>query len=230
MTRASDFLSTGTRILVIAPHPDDESLGAGGLIQQAVAAGAEVRVIFVTDGENNPWPQRWIERRWRIDADCRQRWGARRHAEALRAVETLGLPPSQAEFFQLPDARVLPLWRKRDAATLDRFARAFAEWPFDVLIVPSPQDRHPDHRAAFYFAQAAVKTLDRRPVQFSYLIHPGWLAAEPAGCVLHLTPEQQVVKRKAILCHETQSALSRGRFCSYASPEEMFLLEPLRAT
>ena len=129
MTRppqTSNLFYEGARITVLAPHPDDESLGAGGLIQQALAAGAGVRVIFITDGDNNPWPQRWIERRWRIDGECRPRWGARRRAEALRALERLGVPASQAEFFGLPDAGILPLWRRRDAAVLDKFARAFA--------------------------------------------------------------------------------------------------------
>jgi LmbE family N-acetylglucosaminyl deacetylase len=222
------MLSKGARILVIAPHPDDESLGAGGLIQQAVAAGAEVRVIFVTDGDNNPWPQRWTERRWRIDGECRRRWGALRRSEGMRAADILGLSTAQVEFFGLPDAAILPLWRRRDAAVLDRFVRAFSEWPADVLIPPSPKDRHPDHRGAFYFAAEALRRLGQQPAQFSYLIHPGWLAAEAPGCVLHLTREQQAVKLQAILCHETQTSLSRGRFASYACPEEMFTAEPAR--
>lgn len=226
MTEATDFLSKGARILVIAPHPDDESLGAGGLIQQALAVGADVRVIFVTDGDNNPWPQRWLEWRWRIDDECRRRWGARRRTEALRAIKQLGLSESQAEFFALPDAELLPLWRKRDAAVLDNFMRAFAAWPADVLIPPSPKDRHPDHRAAFHFSREALMRLDLHPAIFSYLIHPGWLSAEPSGCLLHLTREQQAAKLRAILCHETQTSLSRSRFSSYASPEETFVAEP----
>ncbi|MCE9518575.1 MAG: PIG-L family deacetylase [Verrucomicrobia bacterium] len=226
MIQAADFLTPGTRILVIAPHPDDESLGAGGLIQQALAAGAEVRVIFVTDGDNNPWPQRWLEWRWHIDGECRRRWGARRRAEALRAIEKLGLLKSQAEFFGFPDAEILPRWRKGDAAIMDKFTRTFADWPADVMIPPSPMDRHPDHQGAFHFAQEALRKLKQHPVIFSYLIHPGWLAVEPSECLLHLTREQQAVKLQAILCHETQTSLSRGRFSSYASPEEAFVAEP----
>ena len=79
---SSFTLSPQDRVLVFAPHPDDEALGCGGLIQQAVELGAEVRVIFQTDGDNNPWPQRYVEQRWTIDASCRQRWGARRRLEA----------------------------------------------------------------------------------------------------------------------------------------------------
>ena len=75
------------RILILAPHPDDESLAAGGLIQRAVKVGAKVRVLFATDGDNNPWPQRFLERKVQISLTDRARWGRRRRKEALAALE-----------------------------------------------------------------------------------------------------------------------------------------------
>src|SRR5262249_9852030 len=48
-------LSANERLLVFAPHPDDDVLACGGLLQRAAAALAAVGVVFVTDGENNPW-------------------------------------------------------------------------------------------------------------------------------------------------------------------------------
>ena len=66
------------RLLILAPHPDDESLATGGLIQRAVKAGAKVRVLFATDGDNNPWPQRFVERKLQISYTDRARWGRRR--------------------------------------------------------------------------------------------------------------------------------------------------------
>jgi LmbE family N-acetylglucosaminyl deacetylase len=53
--------------MLIAAHPDDESLACSIVLQQAVGAGAAVRVIYATDGENNPWPQRAMERKWHLD-------------------------------------------------------------------------------------------------------------------------------------------------------------------
>src|SRR5229473_1437708 len=91
------------RVMVLAPHPDDETLVTGGLLQQAVAAGAAVRVIFATDGDNNPWPQRVIERRWRITPADRARWGTRRRGEALAALTCLGVPTESAVFLGYPD-------------------------------------------------------------------------------------------------------------------------------
>ena len=102
--RLNEVLRAGARIAILAPHPDDESLGTGGLIQRALAAGAEVRVIFVTDGDNNPWPQRFVERRWFIEAPERARWGARRRAEGQHALQLLGAGQVQAESLGLPDA------------------------------------------------------------------------------------------------------------------------------
>ena len=51
------------KTLIIAPHPDDESIAAAGLMQRALAAGGDVRVLFVTDGDNNPWPLRFLVNR-----------------------------------------------------------------------------------------------------------------------------------------------------------------------
>ena len=43
------------RVLFVAPHPDDESLGGGGLLRRTFAAQIPVRVLFATNGDNNPW-------------------------------------------------------------------------------------------------------------------------------------------------------------------------------
>ena len=91
------------RLLVIAPHPDDETLAAGGLLQRSIAAGGTVRVVLVTDGKNNPWPQRMIERKWRLGPKARTRWAARRRAETLEALDCLGVPASSTVFLQFPD-------------------------------------------------------------------------------------------------------------------------------
>ena len=90
MTRQLTFRGSD-RLLVFAPHPDDETLATGELIQVARAAGAAVRVVFATDGDNNPWPQRWCERRWHIGPAERERWGRRRRGEAEAALARLGV-------------------------------------------------------------------------------------------------------------------------------------------
>src|SRR5262249_44317078 len=91
------------RVLVVAPHPDDETLATGGLLQRSIAAGGAVRGVFVTDGENNPWPPRAGERRGRLGANARTRWAERRRGETLEALACLGVPASSAAFLHFPD-------------------------------------------------------------------------------------------------------------------------------
>jgi LmbE family N-acetylglucosaminyl deacetylase len=100
-------------------------------------------------------------------------------------------------------------------------------WPADVLVVPSPRDQHPDHRGTYLFAMEALLQTQQTPAIFSYLIHPGFFRRYAKGTALCLSPEQQATKLEAILCHETQVALSRRRFSSYAGEEEIFTPEPL---
>ena len=107
-------MESAQRLLVFAPHPDDESLGTAGLIQHVLARGGQVRVVFATDGDNNPWPQRYLERRWRLSIRDRQRWGTRRRDEALAALQTLGVVADDAvHFLHWPDQGLAHLLAER---------------------------------------------------------------------------------------------------------------------
>src|SRR2546429_9585198 len=81
--------------MLIAPHPDDEALACSVILQQAVRAGAAIRVVYVTDGDDNPWPQRAVERRWSLSASDRKRWGKLRRSEALAALGVLDIHRSE---------------------------------------------------------------------------------------------------------------------------------------
>ena len=48
------LLSSETRLMVFSPHPDDETLGAGGLIQWVLRMGGKVKVVFMTNGDGFP--------------------------------------------------------------------------------------------------------------------------------------------------------------------------------
>src|SRR6201999_1296088 len=94
--------SNADKVLVVAPHPDDESLGTGGILQRLFAQKIPVRILFATNGENNPWAQRFWERRWGIGHPEQVRWGQRRREEALNAIRSLGGSPDCARFLDLP--------------------------------------------------------------------------------------------------------------------------------
>ncbi|MHB8446344.1 MAG: PIG-L deacetylase family protein [Rudaea sp.] len=208
------------RILIVAPHPDDESIATGGLIQAARAAGAAVRVIVLTDGDANVWPQRWIEKRWRIDAAARARWGARRREEAREAMRVLGLQEGDAVFLGLPDLGLTDRLMRADAAVTARLRTAIAEFAPSCIVLPSLADRHPDHSAAGILVRLA---LPGPGVQFprllEFAVHGGTADAD-AEC--DLNDRQQECKRAAILAHATQMRLSRKRFMRYSGAVEVF--------
>ncbi len=221
-------LARNDRLMVLSVHPDDETLGAGGLLQQAVAAGAEIRVIFITDGDNNPWPQRLLEKRWTITPEDRRRWGRRRQEEALTALEVLGIGRECAVFLGLPDQGVTRLLIDEPEPVVTRLQDEIAAWFPTLLIVPSVQDTHPDHNAVAVFADLAMMRLAPsmpKPRLLSYLIH-GREVFDTAAYEIGLAQHQLECKRQAILSHTTQVAFGRRRFLGYAKPHEKFLALP----
>jgi LmbE family N-acetylglucosaminyl deacetylase len=213
--------SARERVLMIAPHPDDESIAAGGLLQAALAAGAAVRVLVLTDGDNNPWPQRVIEKRWRIAAADRARWGARRRAEAEAAMRVLGLAPEAMRFLGLPDLGITDLLMRREATAPNALRAELAGFAPDLLVVPDIRDRHPDHSAAFLLAHAALAAAPRAVRMLAFAVHGGGPAGEDA-VVVPLDALQRERKRAAIEAHASQMRLSRRRFLRYAQAEERY--------
>lgn len=208
------------RIAIVAPHPDDESIATGGLIQVARAAGAAVRVIVLTDGDANVWPQRWVEKRWRIDVAARARWGARRREEARRAMRVLGLNDGDAVFLGLRDLGLTELLMRADASILVRLRAEIAEFAPTCLVLPSPADRHPDHSAANILVRLALHDIDSEfPRLLEFAVHGG---AEEADAVCDLNDSERRCKRAAILAHATQMRLSSKRFLRHARTVEVF--------
>ena len=137
----------GDRVLVIAPHPDDETIAAGGLIGSAVDAGAGVRLVVVTDGN-------------------RRGLGWLRDAELAEAVTALGLEPHsvvrQNHRDGSPGSTLFP--------ELQEEARRFEP---TIVVAPHPADRHSDHR----LIGRAAEDLDLPAscALYQYLVHfPGF--------------------------------------------------------
>lgn len=157
------------RTLVFAPHPDDESIGAGGLLAYVAARDADVRVVFLTSGENNPWPQRAARRRWRITDRDRLDWGRTRRSEARQALLELGIAAQNATFLGFPDDG---LARLNESDLADTIGTIIAEFRPTLMIVPSAGDLHPDHRAAYRAIMKALLSATFRPMlTLTYLVH-----------------------------------------------------------
>ncbi len=210
------------RLLVLAPHPDDETLATGGILQQARAAGASVRVVIASDGDNNPWPQRWIERRWRIDAASRARWGRRRRAESLRALAILGVPGDAVRHLGWADLGLTDLLMA-GAEAEQVLADELASFAPTHLAAPLAIDHHPDHNALAVLVELALARLPgQRPRRLGYLVH-GPALGDSAHARCRLGAAQREAKRTAVFAHATQVSLSERRLLAIAAREECFV-------
>ncbi len=206
------------RTLVFAPHPDDESIGAGGLLAYVASRDAEVRVVFLTSGENNPWPQRVAWRRWRITESERHGWGRTRRGEARHALLDLGIAPQNATFLGYPDDG---LARMDERELVDSIGAIIMEFRPTLMVVPSSDDLHPDHRAAYRAIMKALVGVSVRPLlTLTYVVHGNLKSSECRS--IATTNEDRARKARAVRRHGTQLMLSRRRLLRYAAREEQF--------
>jgi LmbE family N-acetylglucosaminyl deacetylase len=160
-----EFGSLDGPVLVIAPHPDDEVLGAGGTMARLAAEGREVHVCIVTSGE----PPRY---------DTAQTERVR--AEAARAHERLGV--TETHWLGFPAAGLSETPHADLNAGIAQLVQALAP---DLVLVPHPGDMHLDHQACFTSTLVAC-----RPHQATYppLIMAYETLSETNWNAPHLTP------------------------------------------
>lgn len=130
----------GHRVLVLAPHPDDETFGCGGTLLFHRHQQDPVRVIFITSGEAGDW---------RGGGD-QEGFRARREAEAVKALGCLGV--KEWEFWRYPDRGVVA-----DGQLINRLSEAIREYGATLVYAPSPLEQHPDHRAVAQALRAALR-------------------------------------------------------------------------
>ncbi len=128
------------RILIIAPHPDDEVLGCGGTIAKHNLSGDEVYLCIVTKAYPPEWSEDEIKRR---------------KEEVLRVNEILGI--SKTHFLDLPTAKLDTIPQKELS---DSIARVVDEVKPDVIYIPHRGDLNKDHRLIF---EAAIVTVRPKP-------------------------------------------------------------------
>ncbi len=189
------------RILILAPHPDDESIGTGGVIQQAVAQNLPVHVVFLTNGDANEWSFTLFARRPELLPHQVQAMGEVRRNEAVAATGVLGLKPDQLTFLGYPDFGTLRIWNAhwRDEPPARSLFTRVTQVPYkdayhlgaaykgeniladlEALIrdfkptkifVSHPADYNPDHEALYLFTRVALWDLGLNAEVYPYLVH-----------------------------------------------------------
>jgi len=188
------------RVLVIAPHPDDEVLGTGGVIQKHLKRGDTIKIVMMTNGDGqrvNPF----ASHKYFLEL------GVRRQQETIKALQQLGLNADNIIFLGYPDRSLDKLWNeywecehlyasKYTRIDHSPYADSFTpQAPYcglavvrdleqileekpDIIYLPHPNDLHRDHWAANAFVVYAVEELKAQgrlnaAEMLTYLVHYG---------------------------------------------------------
>ena len=188
VTLASDIdpsalppIDAATSLLIVSPHPDDEILCCGGVIQRVVHAGGRVTVVWLTSGDAARMSLILAGRSLFPGATVARALGAQRMAEARLATARLGVTATEQLFLGYPDGGLEELLSTHRTAPYTSPTTRTAVVPYSdalfpghpytgeslerdflavlervqptLILAPTPLDSHPDHRAAGLLAQ-----------------------------------------------------------------------------
>lgn len=190
-------------LLIVSPHPDDESLCCGGIIHAAREVGARVAIVWVTNGDGFKWDAMVVDRRLRPRAANYRDLAVRRGNEARAAAQALGVDADKLFFLGYPDRGVLALlldyyypltpWRSKftgqNSVAYEHAVNPGAEYDGDnlerdfdsvlegvrptLVFAPSPQDTHPDHRGTGILAWRAMSKRNQLDRIRYWIVHGG---------------------------------------------------------
>jgi LmbE family N-acetylglucosaminyl deacetylase len=272
------------RLLVLAPHCDDETLGVGGTIAAARAMGAAVRIVFLTNGDSSvstkigEEARTWHRHSYRQLVRIRQR-------EARAAMHTLGVEDKDIVFLGYPDCGTKEMWEVNwspdhpyrspaTGASRSPYANSFTQgavycgqqalsdvrqiveaWQPTVIFTTHPSDTHPDHWAAYAYADAALQSLRLNAHSrnwashvrlMTFLVHRGlWPAphgyhpdeplSPPANLrnlgtqwvQMPLTPKARAAKEAALKCYASQLTFTPQFLRGFLRKNELLGIVPV---
>lgn len=147
--------------LVVAPHPDDETLGCGGAIALLRASGHSVHVLVMSDGTlSHPRSLKYPAPRLQ----------ALREAETLEALSTLGVSETETTFLRLKDGSIPTFTSDGFQAATAHCLACLKSFMPEMLFLPRRSDPHPDHRATWQLVRTATDNLNYVPRILEYPI------------------------------------------------------------
>lgn len=178
------------RVLILAPHPDDEAISCAGIIQEALKAQAKVRIVYLTNGDHNELAFIVYERRITLRQGEFVHMGQVRQQESIKAMEFLGLSKDDLIFLGYPDSGTFEIFCKywqskkpfRDRLTrissvpyksdhsygapyygesiLNDLTKQIWDYKPDKIFVSHPADVNGDHKTLYLFLQVALSDLE----------------------------------------------------------------------
>lgn len=199
----------GQRVLVLSPHPDDETLCCAGMIQQAQAAGARVFIAWATAGDGFELDAVLTRRVADPSGQDMRALGNTRAAEARRAVALLGVPPERTFMLGYPDGGLFRLFTSNFAEVYTApttgagavyvqgaltpgapytgqaleadLTRVLGRVQPDLVLAPAPQDVHADHRTLSSLAMRLMSTRGQAARARYWVVHGGLEWPLPKG-------------------------------------------------
>jgi LmbE family N-acetylglucosaminyl deacetylase len=189
-----DLAPQDGRFVVVAPHPDDELLGTGGVLHLAARSKRQILIVAVTDGgASHPGSSSWPAQRLVSVRPAESREGLRRMGLTRPRIVRLGFPDGQLR-------RLQPRIVRRLHDVIERGDVLFSSWK---------RDGHPDHDAVGHAVAIAARatgvTHFEVPIWAWHWAHPGdkRLPWRRAACI-HLDPAIVALKRAALEAHQSQ--------------------------
>jgi LmbE family N-acetylglucosaminyl deacetylase len=188
--------------LVIAPHPDDEAFGCGGLIARKRLAGQPVHIVFVTDGSLSHPHHPTLTPNALV---------ALRENEARESLRTLEVDSDGIHFLDIRDGSLAHLSAADSTDLTERLRLLLRTIKADEIFLPSRRDGSSEHEAVFRLLQSALREISPLPRVFEFPVWSWWnpflllrdclatrrvLRVDLTGCVF--------LKRAAIACHRSQ--------------------------
>lgn len=217
-------------VIVVAPHPDDECAGTGGLLALCAGAGIAASVVVVTDGgASHPNSQSWP----------RHRLTERREAETKAALLELGIgePPV---FLGLPDAGTPNLPNETHVDARKKLREVVAKRRPGLVLTTWRREPHCDHRYAYRLARQATEDTDVQLAEYvvwtPIIGAPDDAPRAGEGQLIELDIERvRDWKRRALNTHESQLGhvidddpdgfvLNEAQFAAMTGPTETYLL------
>jgi len=190
-----DTFKENERILILAPHPDDESIACAGIIQKALKAGAQVKVVYLTNGDHNELAFIVYEKRIVMRQGAFVYMGQLRQKESIKAMKFLGLSEKDLVFLGYPDYGTFEIFCKywqtkkpfRDRLTrissvpykenlsygakyvgeniLADLTKQILDYQPNKIFVSHSADVNVDHKSLYLFLQVALSDLEARMVK-----------------------------------------------------------------